>query len=465
MLIHAFLSGLGIALAYTVITSIIIDSHEVHSLPFLYVVTSILLLLIGFVYSKLEHKYQPAKLFKGVLLALSLWGVFMFLNFRMGRSFLIISIAFCSYYLVYYLSNLEYWGSASLIFDVRQGKRLFGLLSVGESLAKIMGYAMTPVIIHSFSESGVFMVVALSFGGAYLIFLRLSKSYHSSMLVSHSDHHHEHKRSGSVITKLQIAKIFKRDSFKIYISLFALISTLTYFLIHYAFLVKIEERYVDLEDIAVFIATLYSSAKIANLLIKIFLSGRIFQFMGLKVVLLLLPTLLLAVNLYGVVGILTGQIQENFIIWVFTSIIIIDEVFRTSLYTPAYLTLFQPLTKEKRLEGHTLCKGIMEPIGIGIAGILILILIESDLFNLSILSYIILFWLLMWIFSGNKLFKSYLGILQNALKSKLLNRGTLELSKEEVHILINDKLKSQDPLERLYALKMLGNRLPVGIIE
>ena len=101
----------------------------------------------------------------------------------------------------------------------------------------------------------------------------------------------------------------------------------------------------------------------------------------------------------------------------------------------AYLTLFQPLTKAKRLEGHTLSKGIMEPIGIAIAGIVLYTLIESHIFNLEAVSYIILFWLIIWIIAGTQLYKAYLGILKNALKTKLLNRGTLNLTKDELKLL------------------------------
>ncbi len=187
--------------------------------------------------------------------------------------------------------------------------------------------------------------------------------------------------------------------------------------------------------------------------------------MGLKVVLLLLPVLLFAVSLYGVVGLLSDQFDEKFLIVIFSMIIIIDEIFRTSLYTPAYLTLFQPLTKAKRLEGHTLTKGIMEPIGIGLAGLLISLLFLLDLFNLSLLAPIILVCLLLWIFIGNQLFKAYLGILKDALKSKLLNRGTLQLSRDEIKILKEEKLKSSDPIELLYAVKMLGNKLNRNEIE
>ena len=459
MLLHAFLNGLGIALAYTTITSMIVEAHVVHDLPQIYIVTGVLLLFSGFIYSKLEHKFQPSRLFAAVLLFLSLWGILMFLSIgTTGNQFLILAIAFSSYYLIYYLSNLEYWGSASLLFNVREGKRLFGLLSVGESIAKITGYVITPVIISSFNVQGVFIIVALSFFLAFLIFKTLSGQYQSTMALSH-DHNHHDEKSGTIITQLSLKKIFTQNKFKTFISLFALISSLSLFLIHYAFLVRVEEHFYDLNNIAVFIASLLSIAKFLNLSIKVFLSSRMFQTFGLRAMLLFLPITLCIVTLIGVFGIVTGQTSESYIIIVFSIIFLLDEVLRTSLYTPAYLTLFQPLTKAKRLEGHTLSKGIMEPIGIAIAGVVLYTLVESGVFNLEAVSYIILFWLVIWIIAGTQLYKAYLGILKNALKTKLLNRGTLNLSKDEVKLLKEVKLKSSDPNAQLYALQMLGDRL------
>ena len=459
MLIHAFLNGLGIALAYTTITSLIVEAHVVHDLPQIYILTGVVLLFSGYIYSRLEHAFQPSKLFAGVLIFLSLWGIGMFLSIgSTGHQFLILAIAFATYYLIYYLSNLEYWGSASLLFDVREGKRLFGLLSVGESIAKITGYAITPLIISSFDVQGVFLIVALSFFLAFLIFRSLSGHYHSSMALSH-DHDHHDEGSGTVITQLSIKKILTQNKFKTFVSLFALISSLSLFLIHYAFLVRVEEQFVDLDNIAVFIASLLSVAKFLNLSIKVFLSSRMFQRFGLKAMLLLLPITLCLVTLVGVFGVTTGRSSETFIISIFAIIFLIDEVLRTSLYTPAYLTLFQPLTKAKRLEGHTLSKGIMEPIGIAIAGVVLYTLIESHIFNLEAVSYIILFWLIIWIIAGTQLYKAYLGILKNALKTKLLNRGTLNLTKDELKLLKEVKLKSEDPNAQLYALQMLGERL------
>ena len=438
------------------------DSHKVQYLPLLYIITAVLLLTKGYFYAHLEHRNQPFKLFAWVLAGLCFWSFVMFLNLSIWNSFIIIGLAYCSYYLSYYLSNLQYWGSASLLFDVRQGKRLFGLLSSGESVAKILGYALTPLIVSKFNLQGVYLVIAISYAGAYLIFRKLSHSYRVSMSVNHHKHHHStgvYENEGKVFTILSIRDIFKLDSFKRYVALFAFVSTLTIFLLQYAFLRRVEANFYNIEEIAVFFATIFTIAKFLNLAIKIFLAGRICQFWGLKIALLILPFSLLLTTIIGLLGLSTGQIEETFIMWIFAILIVLDEVLRSSLYTPAYLSLFQPLTKVERLEGHTLTKAIMEPLGILVSGIVIILLVTLDAFHLHSLTPVVLVLLMLWIFAGYELFGQYLNVLKSALKSKILSKGIFELSKNEYQLLRNEKLESKDPAERLYALQMLGDKI------
>ena len=459
MMLHALFNGLGIALSYTVINIIIIDKQLVDSLPYLYVGSSVLLLITGYFYSKLEHHHDPSKIFKGVLIIGVIWSLFLFVNMSFSHSVLVITIAFTTYFLIYLLNNLEFWGAAALIFNVRQGKRLFSLLSVGESVAKIAGYSLTPLVITLFDPQTVFLIVGLAFLGSYFVFLQLEKRFRPNFQKSHEHAHQKDEHTNKEMSALSVSKILNVGPFTKYISIFALVATLCYFLLQFTFLDQIKYSFTNVKDIAIFFAWLFSVAKFLNLIIKFLIAGRLLQFMGLKFVLLLLPIVLLIASGIGLIGIFNWGAEGNYLIWIFSIIIILDETLRSSLYTPSYLLLFQPLSKEKRLEGHTLSKGIMEPIGIGLAGLIILFLFYIDHFELQYMIMIILVCILIWIFAGNEVYKAYIGELQKALKSKFLHRGTLQLSKEEISSLKDKLINGTDPNEHIYVLKLLGNEI------
>lgn len=463
MILHAFFNGLGIALTYTVINTLIIDKKMVSSLPYIFIIGSILVLISGNIYARMEHKYQPVKLFRVIILLGLLWSTLLFLNFGISKSAIMVTVAYVTYFIIYLINNLEFWGVAALIFNVRQGKRLFGMLSIGESLAKIIGYSLTPFIIHHFDVQYVFLVIAISYGASFIIFQYLQRIYQQHLHHEHAHEHEieeeeEHANKGGLL-HMSVKKILNVDDFTKYVSVFALVATICYFLLQFAFLEQVKYRFKNLEEIATFFALLFSIAKLLNLFIKLFISGRLLQYLGLKFVLLLLPIVLLIPTALGLAGLINMPPGSNYLIWIFSIIMVLDEMLRSSLYTPSYLLLFQPLTKEKRLAGHTLSKGIMEPLGLGIAGIIIVFMVLIGKFQLNYLLWIILTFLVIWIFSGNQVFKAYLDVLRHALKTKLLNRGTLNLSKEEVQFLREKLSNTEDPTEKIYALNLLRNEL------
>ncbi len=48
---------------------------------------------------------------------------------------------------LYLLNNLQFWGIAALLFDLRQSKRLFAVISAGDIPAKFIGYTLALVFV------------------------------------------------------------------------------------------------------------------------------------------------------------------------------------------------------------------------------------------------------------------------------------------------------------------------------
>src|SRR5207244_10745283 len=49
---------------------------------------------------------------------------------------------------LYLVNNLQFWGVAALLFDLRQSKRLFAVISAGDIPAKFIGYSLAGVVLH-----------------------------------------------------------------------------------------------------------------------------------------------------------------------------------------------------------------------------------------------------------------------------------------------------------------------------
>ncbi len=459
MLGHAFFSGLGIALSFTAVNVLLLEEHGSEQLPVIYGFSAILLLLGGFIYSKLEHKVAPVKLFPALLFFSAAWAFAARGLTQGGESPILLAAVYCSYFLIYQINNLEFWGAAALLYDVRQSKRLFGLLAAGESIAKIIGYAITPVFIAAFSLDDLMILAGISFLISALILYRITRREQESFRIEHSHTKHHEPRQTKILGAFQFLRNLRSDSFMRNVALFALCSTLVYYAIHYAFLIEVEEQFHQLEDLAFFFGLFFSIAKALNLIIKSLLSGRMLNSVGIRLLIIMLPLTLTLINLIGVSGFFILNDPVKFFLWIFGFNMLADEIMRSSLHKPSYLTLFQPLQKNRRLEGHTIAKGIMEPLGMGIAGITILTLVSLNLFVPSTFIMYILLFVVAWLITSLIVSKEYRNLLGRALKSRLLNRQNISFSKEELTLLKNEKLNSSDDVERLYALKMLKDHL------
>jgi AAA family ATP:ADP antiporter len=466
MLGHAFFSGLGIALSFTAINVLLLENHGSAHLPVIYSVSALVLMAGGFIYSKLEHAISPSKLFVGILIFSTIWAFFTRIYATETQSVNLLIAVYSSYFLIYQLNNLQFWGAAALLYDVRQSKRLFGLLAAGESIAKILGYAITPLFIKLFSLEDLMILAGVAFLVSSVLLFSLTNKEKDNLVVDH--HHYENKREKKQYKNIGAFKFLnsiRSDKFTRNVAIFAMLSTLVYYSIHYAFLSQVEEEFANLEDLAFFFGLFYSIAKALNLIIKSLLSGRMLNSVGIRLLIVLLPLTLALINLIGVTGFFTLSNPIKFFLWIFGFNMLADEIMRSSLHKPSYLTLFQPLQKNKRLEGHTIAKGIMEPIGMGIAGVTIILLDKYHLFNPQNFIMYLLVFALLWLASSFLVSREYRELLAKVLKGRLLSRQNISFSKEELTLLKEDKLNSDDDFEKLYAIKLLKGQIADEIYE
>ena len=504
--LHAFLSGFGIAISFIAINALAI-SKGIEKIPLWLIFTSMLLLGGGLVYTRIEHKLGAFKAFSIVLIACMVWAFASGFSMLGGASLPLIGIAFVTYWLAYLLTNLEYWGAVAIIFDVRQGKRLFGPLAVGESIAKIIGYTLLYEFLKGYLVES-FLIAGVCFFLSWLTLRAITKKY--GHIAHHDDHGHGHTEehgSLSFFTPSKVLKTLKNTGFSSAIAIFTMLTTLIVFLIYYSYSSEVNyqikgkdkakkeqaydssskekdatDTYVLKDDpfkeagakgqgqsesaVAAFLAFILIIARVINILFKGIFTGRILNYFGVGVALLVLPALLFLVNLVGSGAQLFvfDQLDHSFLLYLFIVGYIIDESLRTSLFKPSFLILFQPLAQNKRLEAHTLAKGIMEPIGMGLAGLILVLAYKFGLINKedkSILVYIIAGLALVWVIMTRKVGKVYKGMLTRALKNRIFDRGAMRISREEKLQIRNTKLKSSDPLELLYAVKLLKDELSI----
>ena len=164
LLIHSFLIGVTLAFYFAPANALFIREFGIKLLPHAYIASGIIGYITGYIYTRLQRKYALSKVFTGTLIFLLMLVTAILVGFKMTNAKEITFLLFACLATVFSLSYLEFWGLALRMFNLRQGKRLFGLLSSGDIVSSIIGYLSIPAIIpllHDTTDLLYFAVIGM----------------------------------------------------------------------------------------------------------------------------------------------------------------------------------------------------------------------------------------------------------------------------------------------------------------
>jgi hypothetical protein len=356
--LHNFLLGVGTILVYVAANVLLLENNPERNLPLAYGVAAVAMLATGQVYAHFEHHWLLQKLAVRVLLAaVALAGVLGVLV-ATGHSVAAAVAIMAGYRVIYLLTNLEFWGVSAVVFDVRQGKRLFGIISAGDMPAKAMG-AVLAIFIHSNADLPWLLGTAF---GAYLLALLALRATLSSHVVEAAPVARR-ARQQAVAPGLRRWFGDSRMVQTMCLSLLGLAAVTTG--IEYLFFVNVKHRFHDEAAIMRYVGTVLVSTYLVAMLFKLLLSQHTVDRLGVRWVLLALPAaMLVGLALYS--GLNRADIESTLLY--FCGLYLGLEVLRRAVFDPVFLLLFQPLSPPERLHAHTLAKGLYEPLGMALGG-------------------------------------------------------------------------------------------------
>jgi len=356
--LHNFLLGVGTILVYVAANVLLLENNPERNLPLAYGGAALAMLVTGQVYAHFEHHWLLQKLAVRVLLAaVALTGVLGVLV-ATGHSVAAAVAIMAGYRVIYLLTNLEFWGVSAVVFDVRQGKRLFGIISAGDMPAKALG-AVLAIFIHGNGELPWLLGTAF---GAYLLALLALRATLRSHVVKAAPAARR-ARQQAVAPGLRRWFGDSRLVQTMCLSLLGLAAVTTG--IEYLFFVNVKHRFHEEAAIMRYVGTVLVSTYLVAMLFKLLLSQHTVDRLGVRWVLLALPVALLGgLALYG--GLNRADAEATLLY--FCGLYLGLEVLRRAVFDPVFLLLFQPLSPPERLQAHTLAKGLYEPLGMALGG-------------------------------------------------------------------------------------------------
>lgn len=446
-----FFQGIGLAFFFTTANALFLAEYKVIYLTYVYMASAVLLLFSGRIYAYLEERLPMKKLMPAVLLFLAISPlVFLYGTFALKAIWLPF-VLMMWHRLMYLLNNLEFWGISAVVFDVRQSKRLFGLISAGDKPAKLLGYLAVSALVPFIGIENLLIISSLSFFAAFLVFRKLDHIIHSKIEGEHEHYHREERPTGG----LTYLKKFFGNNFIFVISSLSFLVIIALTFIDYSFLTGVKHKFKTEEEFANFFGLFFGLGNAITIVTKLFFSGRIINQIGIKKALMVLPGLLLITSLCIILtGFFTSVEQVYF--WLFGIMMLISEVFKYSLHEPVFLTLFQPLNRHQRLHGHTIVKGFIDPIGLGIAGLILagftflhggIDLQYSNYFLFALIAG----WIVTVLFTSHR----YVEVLKSAINHRILAGSEIAVSDRATLKIIYEKIESDYPEDIISALELL----------
>lgn len=410
---------LGIAVIVSSITAIFLKISERTSLA-RFLILSVLFVLIGSVFLRIGLAFTASK---WLLLALPIW----------SQTLVNITVT-------------AFWTLAGNIFDVRQGKRIFGLMNAGSWLAYVVMGPFTIPLVNLLGTENLYLVIAAC--------LLISFFLQQAVIRTNPGTQTTPELSEDQPQQTSIPQLFRIR----YIALiFALITIwrIAYFILDNIFYDRAAIQYPSTDGMAGFIGGFFGLVGLLGFITDMFLTGRIISRFGLRAGLLATPTLtVLCMAALAVTGTVdAGMISALF--WLAAAGKFMNEGLGFSLDQTADNLLYQPIHERIRARAQTVTEGIIQPLAIGLAGGLLLLFNTTLKFSAIQLTYIYLFAAALWIILCIALIRAYPVALTEALhKRRFGDKGIPLMDAGSIQI-VRNALKSPHVTEVLYALDLL----------
>ena len=445
-----FFIGISNALVNYLAITLFINKLTVKEIPLAYLVIAFSLLILNLIYEKLEHFFSPLQLLKVIIAASAVVLALLWLGLKKEDNHNVVFILVVFSFLIYMITSYAFWGLVSLLYNIRESKRVFSIVGSGDIPAKLLGYIIAPTLGHVIGYDNLIWLAILSLGIGFYLFngvIHKKRWEHIKNKENHS-HHHE----ALTLRKKDFLAFFFKNELIFAISLLSLISYNVFNLIDYTFLVQIKQKFEDLPSLYIFISVFFALGRLVALVMKLVFTSRVIERLGIIYTLFITPVALFAFcMLFFIVG-----NSSNYTVYIFGIMALLTEVLRSTMQEPVFFILFQPLKEQLRLKGHLISKGYMLAPSLIIVGGSLMIMNKLGInITIQFIINILLVNLFLWGLIIFLVRNSYLRTLRQSIQKGFFSlEGAHIYDQQTIDILLN-KIKNGRDTDIIYALRLL----------
>lgn len=447
-----FFIGLANALINIIAFTLFVYHFEVHYLAEVYLVTAVALMILNRVYEYLEHKYSPLTLLRiviafSVAVLLFLWVGLTFFD----KSTYIFSLLVSSV-LLYMLTGYAFWGLVSLLFNVRESRRVFSIVGSGDIPAKLIGYIAAPLLIPIVGMNNVLWLAIIAMATGYILFGKFIKKKSWNIIKAKSQHDHEQHHHAHISGKKGFVSFFFQNKLIFAISLLSILSYNVFILIDYTFISQVKVKSSNISELASYIAVFFALGRVIAIVFKLIFTSRVIEKLGVISSLFITPVFLfLFCMLFFFFG---DKSMHN--LFIFGLMAMFTEVLRSTMQEPVFFILFQPLKENLRLKGHIISKGYMYPPSLIIVGLSLYFCYKLHIdVGIHLTVKVIVINLGIWVAVIFLIRKNYLNAVHASIKRGTFHSDDTYINDQHTIQILLDKIASGNKMEVIYALNLL----------
>ncbi len=443
-----FLLMSGVVFVQTGAFGLFVAEFGAQNLPFAYIAIAVLASVVAVAFLKLAERVSPATvLFANLVFVAVGCAIFWFgLKLPVARIFIFFLPVW--FQIQINLADVAVWPLAVRLFDVRQGKRLFGLVAAGDWLANIVvGLVVVPLV----GLIGVVNLPLLSIvcvAAAAVVLHAIARAYLRQPL--HPVSPRRLARKPAPLSSLM------RSRYVVSIIGYVLLWWIAFFFVDNIFYERAGLQFPDGAELTSFIGTLLSATGVVGLIAAGFLSSLVLTRFGLRTGLLIMPVLVTVfVALVAISGTLGSANAGVALALAFGTLAKLTNVaIGFSITQSANSVMYQALPADQRTRIQTVAQTIVQPIAIGIAGALLLVL--NTVFKLNGIGFAIVFLgiAVVWIGIILAIARGYPAALTQVLAKRQLDDVPVTVDTSSVAVLQN-ALHGASPGAVIYAFNML----------
>lgn len=460
LLLYYFLLGGAFNFVQTAAFSLFLVEFNAQTLGYVYIANALVVPLITTVYLRLGRRISFPMLLAvnlGFLLVLVI-AFWIGLGIS-GTSWFVFALPILFQILVN-LGNLSFWPLAGRLFNVRQSKRLFGLVGAGQWIAIVLTGFLIPSLVSWIGTVNLLILGAASLIGALITNRYITRRYAATLNTPLEHPINIRTRQG----KSGQATSLLRSRYVILIFALVFLWWLAFFFLDNLFYAVAAIQYPDAQALASFLGLFLGGLGIITLICNFFLTGPVISRFGLQTSLLILPVFLVVGT--GSMALLVALgIAATLLFWLAISNKLLDMALGFSIDRTAQTILYQPLPSGQRMQVQTMAEGVVQPLANGVAGLGLLALGALFASYTTPLIFGVLAIAVAWALTAYRLGREYPKTLVQALTKRRLEGIQFQVCDATSLAALTEGLNNPQPASAIYAANTLESIDPKLMVD